>query len=91
MKRSEALDVISNELKAIGVTGLDGIYAMNKILERLEEAGMVPSSYEGLMRDGRKFEREYHQGYDVMMVRDRWEPENKDLEPCGMEPEGYRK
>lgn len=56
----------------------------NDILQLVEDNGMVPPSYQGLMRDGRKFVREWHQGYDVMDIRNAWEPE--ELEPCGMEP-----
>jgi hypothetical protein len=76
MKKSEALEIISNELKTIGVAGLDEVYAMNKILEKLEDAGMIPPSYEGCMRDGKKYVRELHGHYDTMLVRNRWEPED---------------
>lgn len=76
MKRSTALKIINNELETIGVKGLDQIYAMNKILERLEEAGMIPPSYEGCMRDGKKYVKELHAHYDTMLVRNRWEPED---------------
>jgi len=88
MKKQEVIDAIEEYLMIDGVVmksamPLDQI--AKEILQLVEDKGMLPESYEGLMRDGRKFIREFHQGYDVMHVRNRWEPEG--LAPCGMEPE----
>ncbi len=47
------------------------------IVSFIENCGMEPPSYEGLMRDGKRFVREFHQGYDTMQINNRWEPEDE--------------
>jgi len=46
----------------------------DSLIDFIESYGMLPPSYEGLVRSGQKFVQELHQGSDTMLIRNRWEP-----------------
>ena len=85
MKKSEALEKLWIKIHCNGNFGkiMDSDlaeYISKLALETVEEF-MLPPTYEGLMRDGRKFIQGVHNGYDTMIVRNRWEPEDDEVGP----------
>ena len=73
MKRNETVDLML-EFERSASSYKCGRKFMSDLLQVLEDAGMQPESYEGLTRNGVRFVREEHAGYDTMLVRNRWEP-----------------
>lgn len=80
MIKSETIEKISKILHLSRYDSISDNDLAKEILLEIEEAGMVPASYEGLMRNGEKFIRELHQGSDVMLIRNKWEPEMTKIE-----------
>ncbi len=71
MKRSEMLSLIEDILD-------DGLYYRTQaelVLTRVEQAGMLPPPYEGLMANGKKFDRKTDSGRDTARFL-AWEPED---------------
>ena len=75
MKRSEILDEITFILdKEVG--DLDFPSISEVILKMLEELGMKPKGYYGLMASGKKYNKDTDQGRDVEYFH-YWEPEDE--------------
>lgn len=80
MKRSEVVQAIEKYLMIDGVimkTAMKLEDMAEDILKLIESKGMLPESYQGCMRDGKKYIRELHGHYDTVLMRNKWEPEDE--------------
>lgn len=77
MKRSDMVAKIYNKLHGTSVSDMCyGPDFAEKLLTFIEDLGMTPPSYTGLIANGRKFNKENDFGRDVQFFRD-WEPEDE--------------
>lgn len=75
MKRSEVLDIIVYYVKE-NKSILEAYDIADVILSRLEEEGMRPPSYNALMANGKKYNKETDFARDTINII-QWEPENE--------------
>jgi hypothetical protein len=85
MKRSEILEIIAKSIELGYGNSFEDLsfeqQLMSKqvagvVLQQIEEAGMLPPIYTGLVKNGERYKPELHAGADIRFIRD-WEPENK--------------
>ena len=72
MKRSEAEDELTQFLTLHSYD-----LSSKEILDFIEQLGMLPPSYVGLMANGKKYNKETDFARDTMDVHGRWEPEDE--------------
>lgn len=77
MKRSEMVKKIHDTLNGHPIGDMCyGPDFADKVLTFIEDLGMTPPSYTGLIANGRKYDKENDFGRDVQFFRD-WEPEDE--------------
>lgn len=74
MKRSEMIKKIHEKMDGEPINFRN--YA-EQFLNVVEQLGMLPPSYIGLMANGKEYNRETDFSRDTMEIRGQWEPENE--------------